>query len=72
MPSEVAGHVSHSSRGRRFYVRPFIRNGPEHTAKWRRLVADLRREGEVRNPEAVATATLGEASFTKRKRGRKR
>ncbi len=63
MPTPVRAHWSHSTRGRRFRVERHTRYGPEHTAKWKHLVADIRRRNRRRgthyNPEAVATSVLG-------------
>jgi len=42
-----------------------------HTKKWDRLVRKLRKEGKVKSPEAVATATLGPKSFLKQPRRKK-
>ena len=58
MPSRVKAHLA-TRAGRRYRVRSFTRYGPEHSAKWKRLVRDLKRQGNVKSPEAVATATLG-------------
>jgi hypothetical protein len=63
MPTRVKSHWSHTSKGKRVRVRSFVRFGPEHTAKWKRLVVDLRKRGNVKSPEAVATSVLGKASF---------
>ena len=65
MPSVVESHNSHTARGRKYRVRKFIRYGPEHTAKWKRLVADLKRDRNVSDPYAVATGVLGSKSFRK-------
>jgi hypothetical protein len=58
MPSPVKAHLA-TRAGRRYRVRSFTRYGPEHSAKWKRLVRDLKRQGNVKSPEAVATAVLG-------------
>ena len=53
--------MSHAERVKAAPSRPYR----VHTKKWERLVRDLKRKGTVRSPEAVATATLGPASFLK-------
>lgn len=63
MPSNVREHQSHSRRGTPYHVRNFTRDGPEHSQKWKRLVRDLKREPDVEDPYAVATARLGRQSF---------
>lgn len=59
MPTRVRAHTSHTRYGKRMRVRSYVRYGPEHTAKWKRLVRHLKHRGDVKNPEAVATAALG-------------
>jgi len=64
MPTPVKAHWSRRG-GKRFRVKKSMRFGPEHTARWKRLVADVkeenRRRGTHYSPEAVATARLGYA-----------
>jgi hypothetical protein len=68
MPTPVRRHLSHSRSGRPEVVRRYIRNGPEHSVKWKKLVAQIKAEGSADNPEAVATSILGQRSFLKRSR----
>jgi hypothetical protein len=71
MPTRVLRHVSHSVKGKRIVVRTFTRYGPEHTAEWKRLVLQLQQRGNVRSPEAVATAIIegqGRSPFLRRRR----
>lgn len=68
MPTRVRSHIARRGRTR-YRVRSYVRYGPEHTAKWKRLVSELRRKGGVASPEAVATKVLGrKGTFTKRGR----
>lgn len=63
MPTTVRAHPSHSASGKPIRVKRFRRNGPEHSAKWKRLVRDLERRDDVDDPYAVATAQLGSESY---------
>jgi hypothetical protein len=75
MPSRVKAHFA-TRAGKRYRVRSFTRYGPEHTAKWKRMVAAIKRgdrkrglpsESYVYSPEAVATMRLGfKGTYTNR------
>lgn len=58
--------MSHAERKKKMPGRPYR----VHTKRWHELVRALRRKGNVRNPESVATFKLGAKSFLHRKRRR--
>ena len=68
MPTKVRRHYSHTRGGKRTVVRSYVRTGPEHSARWRELVAEIREKGYASSPEAVATKILGDRSFTSKER----
>jgi len=68
MPTRVKRHEAR--RGRTVYqVKTYVRKGPEHSARWKRMVAAIRknlgRRSSSYSPEAIATFNLGMASYTK-------
>ena len=64
MPTTVETHESHTKRGRPYRVSAYTRYGPEHSEEWKRMVEAIRESGSAENPEAVATARLGDKSYT--------
>ena len=61
MPTTVKAH--NARRGKTTYrVRRYVRNGPEHSAAWKRCVTEVSRDNPNVNPFAVCTAAIGPKS----------
>ena len=56
--------MSHAKRKKRMPSRPYR----VHTKRWHDMVNALKRKGNIKNPEAVATWKLGPKAFLKRRK----